>query len=169
MSQGKYSPCRFKTYAENLNNRVQRFKREDFVSEETLHFSREEGPVHLEGQVLCEGGLYIDAEEWLNVISEDGTRSKIQRSGYRYNVALVGVGNVMRYDSPHPTHNQEHHVHRFDIFDDDDEGEVHFIYDVSQTPALDEVIEETRNWYYDNLIEIKKALEKVGAASFIAL
>ena len=157
MSQGKHGPCRFEAYRKNLDARLQQFLRRDFVLAESLSFNAlPTDLILLEGRVECLQGLCVDVLERLRVLSGCDHNATVKRSGYSYNVALTGVGNVMRYDSPHISHRQEHHVHRYDVLSGDTEGTVEFIYDESQTPALYDVLEETSMWFYENYERLQR-------------
>lgn len=74
---------------------------------------------------------------------------------YTYNVALRDVGNIFRYDSPHLTHNQFHHVHRYEPLEEGTDATLSKVPE-EEWPRLDEVIEEAANWYYDHLDQLSE-------------
>lgn len=63
---------------------------------------------------------------------------------------MRGTGNVFRYDSPHRTHDQKHHVHRYDVLSGDQTGTVTFLPKEDDRPTLGEVIREAEAWFYEH-------------------
>lgn len=117
------------------------------LSDSVTAFPLGNGNLAMEGVIQCLGGIEITVEKILTVTPQANNREPtVQTTDYNYNVRLRGQGNVLRYDSPHPDHNQFHHVHRFDVFNGDDEGTV----SECSWPTLGEVIGEVEEWYYDN-------------------
>lgn len=155
MRSGKHAPTRFSQYIKAHDNVLGQFVREGFVAEDHgLEFEAVPGGLLLEGRLECEGGIRIDVTKLVAYVIED-TDPLVETRRYRYHVTLRGAGNVFRYDSPHETHNREHHVHRYDLLDGDRRGEVTFLHDEEEVPTLGEVIEEARQWYWANLEDLQ--------------
>ncbi len=142
MSPGKHGPNRLASYIETHNTHMQQVLRGGFVLSEDLGFDPLEGFLILSGRIKCEGGIYISVWKRIALLSNAGASSAVQTAAYSYNVAVAGMGNVFRYDSPHPDHNRDHHVHRFDVLNGDKDGKVEFIFNEENIPTLREVIEE---------------------------
>ena len=154
MSSSKHQPNRFSRYVEVHETVMRQFLRGDFVISEELAFEAGEGFILLTGQITCVGNIYIDVEKQISIVDDSQADVLVQTIAYRYNAFIRGRGNILRYDSPHPTHNQEHHVHRYDILHGDREGSVTFIENEDERPTLGEVIREVQEWYYRNYDEL---------------
>ena len=138
---------------------MEQFLREDFVLSENLSFEDlGDGFLILEGRIECVGNIYIDVFKRIEILEGDGANALVQTIDYSYNAVVRGIGNILRYDSPHPDHNHEHHRHYFDVFNREEILPPTFIADEHQRPTLGEVIEEVRGWYFDNLDELTKHL-----------
>lgn len=148
MSPGKHGPNRLASYSEIHQTQIEQVLRGGFVASEDLSFESIPGAIIVSGRIRCLGGIYIDVRKRLALITNEGANSTVQTSAYSYNVAVEGIGNIFRYDSAHADHNQEHHVHRYDVLNGDREGEVELIYDEERVPTLREVIDEAEAWYY---------------------
>jgi hypothetical protein len=107
------------------------------------------GTIILEGVLECVGDLAIDVLKTIHILSGSGPTARVQTETYSYNASLRGIGNVFRYDSPHP-HYPKHHVHRYDALTRDTRGYVEDIEDEENRPTLGDVLDELRDWYYDN-------------------
>ena len=130
---------------------MQRFLRAGFVRSENLSFNDlGDGFIELEGVIECAGNIDISVYKRIQILEGDGANAQVQTVDYSYNAFLAGVGNILRYDSPHPDHYQEHHVHRFDTASKQ-EISVDFIVTEEDRPTLGEIISEVENWYYDNV------------------
>lgn len=86
----------------------------------------------------------------LEILEGVGADTLVRAVYYSYNVALEGVGNIFRYDSPHKDHRPHHHVHRYDVMSGDRRGRVEMIFDESARPTLGEVLLEAESWYYEH-------------------
>jgi hypothetical protein len=93
----------------------------------------------------------------------------VQIVGYRYHVKIPGIGNVFRYEGPHPRretgpapppHHDHHHVHRYDILRGDLTGKVEIIPNVGGVPTLREAISEAADWFYEHIDEILRLTAK---------
>lgn len=130
---------------------MQRFLRAGFVRSENLSFNDlGDGFIVLEGVIECAGNIYIEVYKRIEILDGDGANALVQTIDYSYNTSVAGIGNILRYDSPHPDHNKEHHVHRFDIASKEEIG-VDFIPNEEDRPTLGEIVSEIETWYYDNV------------------
>jgi hypothetical protein len=162
VSPGKHQANRLGSYIADHQQIMQAFlRRADFVLEENLEFEAQgDGTFTLKGTVQCVNGIYIEVEKTLVILGGSGMSAKVQTTAYKYNAAIGKLGNILRYDSPHPTHNREHHKHTYDVLAGDTEGEVTFLYTEEERPTLGEMIEEVRHWFYDHHdAVIRKALD----------
>lgn len=134
---------------------MQRFLRAGFVRSENLSFSDlGDGFIEMDGVIECSSNIYIEVYKRLQILEGDGARAIVQAVDYSYNASIRGVGNIFRYDSPHPDHNREHHVHRFDVFARQELKPPRFLPEEEQRPTLGEVIAEVETWYYENIDEL---------------
>ena len=104
----------------------------------------------LEGIISCLGDIRLDVSREISILTNEGADSLVQTVAYSYNAYLVGVGNILRYDSPHATHNIEHHVHRYEVLNGGKQRPITFLPDEEQRPTLGEVLDELAEWYYSN-------------------
>jgi hypothetical protein len=96
------------------------------------------------------GGLRLQVRKEIRVWEEAGV-PMAQTESYSYNAYLPGGSNIFRYDSPHPTHNQEHHVHRYNPFGAEPlRNRLIFLPNEADRPTLGEVISELAAWYWEN-------------------
>ncbi len=136
---------------------MDQFRKEGFVTSDDLRLeSLGGGLMVIEGTVRCVGPINLSVYKTLETVKGRGADALVQCVAYSYNAALEGLGNILRYESPHKTHNQDHHVHRFDVLGSEAET-LKWIRD-DEWPTLGEVIEELRDWYYENEARIRTAL-----------
>ncbi len=154
MSHGKHGPNRFANYWTVHETVMQQFIREGFVILDGLVLETLDNSILIYGTIVCLGRIYIDVKKELSILSGEGADAMVQTVDYSYNAVLTNVGNILRYDSPHLDHNQEHHVHRYDVLNGDKKGRVEFIYDEEQRPTLGEVIREVEEWFYKHYEEL---------------
>jgi hypothetical protein len=147
---GKHGPNSLENYKEVHNKRIRQALDGGFLVSDGLKFDAlGNGVIILEGVLECVGGLTVDVLKTIHILSGSGPTARVQTETYSYNASLRGVGNVFRYDSPHP-HYPKHHVHRYDVLNRDTKGSVKAIEDEEDRPTLGDVIDELRDWYYDN-------------------
>ena len=147
----KHGPNRLDRYQEIHETVMGHLRDEGFVLSDTLAFSDlGDGVIELEGHIHCRGGIRLEVEKLLDVLSGDGATAMVQTFAYSYHACLEGGrGNIVRYDSAHPDHNQDHHVHRYDVFAGDVEGSVEML-GHDGWPTLGDVLHELRDWYYEH-------------------
>lgn len=151
MSRGKHAPNRLDTYLRVHTTNMEQLLRGDFVVEEHLVIEGDgAGGFIMSGRIHCESGIYLDVNKHLVRLSGDGNNAIVQTVEYSYNAAVAGLGNIFRYDSPHHDHNQEHHVHRFDVLNGDMEGIVENEHSEQGRPTLREVLRELEDWFNTN-------------------
>ncbi len=150
MSPGKHGSNRYLNYVETHETVMQQFRERGFVLQDDLFFSQAtESTIILEGTIHCMRGINISVQKQIAILGGDDRNPDVQSVSYSYNVALVRQGNIFRYDSPHATHNQEHHVHRYDVWSSQ-EIALDLLPNEDERPTLGEVIQEAEAWYYDN-------------------
>ncbi len=156
MSGGKHGPNRLGAYLEIHSTVMQQFLGEGFVLREESSFSDlGDGQFLMEGYITCEGGLRIDVSKRLTIVDWVGEEARVKTTGYSYSAILRGYGSVFRYDSPHPDHNQFHHVHRYRILEGDVHGAVSAIEPPDEWPTLGEVMRELSEWYYAHVEQLR--------------
>ena len=141
-----HGPNSFSNYFE-VHQRVMRdcVTRGFVLSDNVVAIALGNGNLLMEGPIECLGDIDITIEKILEVTGQAKRRS-IRTVEYHYNAHVRGLGNILRYDSPHPDHNQFHHAHRFDVFNGDRDGQV----SKCEWPHIGAVIGEVEQWYYDN-------------------
>lgn len=141
MSGGKHAPARLSTYIQYHQNVLNQFFQRGFIIFlGGLAFELVGGQLIIDGRLHCLGNIYIDIAQRARPTDWIGGEPVMQTVGYSYNVSLRYAGNVFRYDSPHPTHNRDHHVHRFDVLDGDTDGTLMFLYQDDRVPDLGDVL-----------------------------
>ena len=150
--QTKHGPNRFSSYQQIHTTVMQQLVREGFVLSDELQFrDMGYGTIVLEGKIPCAGGITVSVRKVLKLRIASGRETEVQTTEYSYNAVLDGVGTILRYDSPHQSHNKYHHVHRHLVFEHDHEGKVEEIHKEEDRPTLGEVLSELRDWYYENI------------------
>ena len=147
MAGDPHGPNKFSNYIETHETIMGRFVDSGFVEADTLDiYPVGARLILIKGSLKCLGDIRLDVEKILRFVTEEvGPNALVHTVEYHYN-ASIDSGNILRYDSPHPTHNQFHHVHRFNVLDGDQIGEV----SRSEWPTLGAVIAELESWYYEN-------------------
>jgi hypothetical protein len=127
--------------------------REGFVLIDSMELREIGGNVlEISGDIECDGGIVVEVRELLQILYDDGRDQVVQSDEYSYNAKLSGVGNILRYDSPHGddgiAHHAQHHKH---CVDDVRAGveRVEVVGD-EEWPSLMEVLEELRGWLSDH-------------------
>jgi hypothetical protein len=110
------------------------------------------------GDIQCLGAIVVTVFKVLMAVDGEPPDPRVMTIGYSYNVRVQGLGNIVRYDSPHaPTHHPFHHVHRYDVFAEpkDEEGTVRKIEEGDQ-PTIGELLTELEDFYYQNIERLPK-------------
>jgi hypothetical protein len=156
----KHGPNRLGSYQQVHTTVMQKLLREGFVLSDELSFrDMGYGTMVLEGDLPCQGGITISVRKELKILKGSDADALVHTRDYTYNAILDGVGTILRYDSPHQTHNKYHHVHRHDVLYGDREGRVDEVREEDDRPTLGEMIAEVRDWYYAN-IEAVSVIER---------
>ena len=121
-----------------------------FVLSDGLVFTPIYNGILLEGAILCQGSIRLQVRKIIRILEGEGADALVQTTAYSYNALLPSRGNIFRYDSPHPTHNKEHHVHRYDVLNGGAQFPIEWLTQEEQRPTLGEVIDELAGWYYTN-------------------
>lgn len=102
------------------------------------------------GVIDCVDDIRIEVYKHIPVVGYKGKEPLVQTESYSYNAVLGGVGNILRYDSPHgDIHNPYHHKHVYDVLNGDQDGETIRV-DEEGWPTLGAMVLEVSDWYYDN-------------------
>ena len=116
--------------------------RNGFVLADELVFTPIHNGILLEGDILCQGPIRLQVRKIIRILEGEGSDALVQTAAYSYNALLPSRGNIFRYDSPHATHNKEHHVHRYDVLNSGLQLPIQWLRDEAQRPTLGEVIDE---------------------------
>lgn len=120
-SNDPHGPNRISNYINTHETITEQFVSRGFIALNELVIEAY-GNQHLTitGSLHCLGGIIIDVAKILQIVDEQGGEARVKTVWYRYHAKIQGVGNVLRYDSPH-AHRNFDHVHRFDVFGDGSE------------------------------------------------
>jgi len=137
---------RLEQYKRRHRGVIRRFAQESFIfSADVTLDDPKGGYLKVHGQIQCLGGLNIDVQETLKVVSRGRGNVRVRRTHYGYNVSVSGRGNRFRYDSGHPDHSRHDHVHEFDK--EGRQVSKHDIHDENEVPDLGDMIGKTRDFY----------------------
>lgn len=146
----KHGPNKLDNYLQIHETVMERLLRDGFVLADNLEFIAVRGYLYLTGLIECLGGLRMQVRKEIR-IWEDVGGPMAQTESYSYNAYLPDGSNIFRYDSPHPTHNQEHHVHRYNPFGAEPlRNQLTFLLHEAERPTLGEAISELEAWYWKN-------------------
>lgn len=123
-----------------------------FVLSEDLCFEAQGGGIiTLSGDVKCLGGINLRVDKTLEIVDGEGATARVQTIRYSYNAHIVRGHNILRFDSPHLTHNKFHHVHRFDTLGTGELTALQKLESEDDRPTLSEVLLEVQSWYWENI------------------
>ena len=146
----KHGPNRLNAYLQIHETVMERQLRNGFVLSDELVFTPIHNGILLESDILCQGSIRLQVRKIIRILEGEGADALVQTTAYSYNALLPSRGNIFRYDSPHATHNIEHHAHRYDILNDGAQFPIEWLTQEEQRPTLGEVIDELAEWYYTN-------------------
>ncbi len=146
----KHGPSRLNAYLQIHETVMECQLRNGFVLSDELVFTPIHNGILLEGDILCQGPIRLQVRKIIRILEGEGSDALVQTAAYSYNALLPSRGNIFRYDSPHATHNKEHHVHRYDVLNSGLQFPIQWLRDEAQRPTLGEVIDELAEWYYTN-------------------
>lgn len=143
-----HGPNKLANYVQVHESVMEHHRKTGFVLRDTLAFEPLDAgrSILLKGEIYCQGRIRIDVTKTLVIVDGEGASTRVQTSEYRYHACVIDVGNVLRYCSPHPDHNTDHHVHRYDIFRGDEHGTT-TLHGRAGWPHLGDVIAELHRWY----------------------
>lgn len=154
---GKHGPNRFANYQSIHETCIEKFVREGKILSHNLLWSAYgEGLLQLVGTILCEDEICLSVDKRIRVLDGEGASALVQTESYSYNAHFRGGRLILRYDSPHATHNQFHHVHRYSFPDGVETEEIEALETEDAIPTLSEVVDElmewndVRKWYQQN-------------------
>lgn len=156
MRRGRFDPQPISLYRARLVRELAQAFRSGFLRSPggLRTFDRPYGLETL-GELECKGGIRIDVEERLEWNrSWFGRRDHVVLVEYLYNARVPGLGRglgmIFRYNSPHPTHNKFHHVHRFDTLGTGEQIMPPTFVKAEMVPTVRQVLQEAELWYYDH-------------------
>lgn len=140
-------------------------RRSHFVGANNLQWRAQPSLLLMIGDIGCLGNISITVEKYLAVFDAepreilDGDHDvMVQTIGYSYHAAVREHGMILRYDDNHPWrhHADDHHVHRGNWRDrNDDSGRVDWV-GLGAWPLLSQVIEEVADWYHAHRDELPR-------------
>ena len=129
---------------------MQRLAREGFVLRDNVKLHEMgDGVLEMSGDIECDGGILVEVQKMLRIISGEGREAYVQTVEYSYNAKLSSMRNILRYCSPHDdggSHHGEHHKHYLD----ETGVERIKVIGADQWPTLGQVLEELRVWLSDH-------------------
>jgi hypothetical protein len=151
---GKHGPKRLDRYLDIHETVMDRHRRDGFIVDDDLKVEVLVNLIAITGTIKCHGGVRIAVRKNLQIVGFEGTTPVVRTVDYSYSVVLTGKGNIVRYCAPHSDtdgvdHHPHHHVHRFDVWADDEHGAVTLFGD-DAWPTLSEVFKEVQGWCADN-------------------
>jgi hypothetical protein len=156
---GKHAPVEFGRYFEIHSTAMARHERDGLVVAHDLRLIDVPIGVLIVGRIRCQADMLIDVDKILRVHSGEGQTAIVQTDSYSYHALVEGLGNLLRYCSPHndaahPDHRPYHHKHVFDPLSGDAAGCVEEI-EADEWPTLSEVIHEVCGWYFEHSSEVE--------------
>lgn len=159
MNHDPHAPNRISPYMEIHETVLANFRDSGFVYENTLDFNQEGSIIIGRGEISCLGEIVIDVYKMLSIY--DLNYRFVQTSKYSYNVFVRGYGNIFRYDNLdppwRPNHQDSHHKHIFDWRTGTEMGGSPLWIGREKWPTLGQVLQETRDWYWENLHTLPSA------------
>lgn len=151
MWAGKHAPCRLHHLIDTQTEQIEQLRSQGFVLAPELTYSPVARGVLVEGFIQCEGGLYLQVKQLIQLVGKTGTAGLFIVEAYSYTGALAGAGTIFRYDSPHPDHNTEHHVHEYAVVGGATRGQPpRFLYTENEIPTLGDALRRLYQWHLDH-------------------
>ncbi|MEL7352759.1 MAG: hypothetical protein ABG776_12530 [Cyanobacteria bacterium J06555_13] len=138
---------------------LDQLRSDKFVGPDSIEIEPGSGELVMRGEIGCKGGILIDVEKTLAIISGWGDEALVETVRYKYNVSLRGLSNILRYDNQdedfsfRKNHADRHHKHVFD-WRTGIQQRVEWV-GADNWPKLNQVIEEMREWYGEHMHELK--------------
>lgn len=119
---------------------------EGFVASDTLTIQPYGDDLLMQGEIACQGEIIVTVLKLLTFSGSD----LIQTTRYVYNVRVLGMGNVFRYDNSH-MHSGHMDAHHKDLFRFPTEERLPSQWiGKDRWPTLGEVIREAQQWHAEN-------------------
>jgi hypothetical protein len=148
--RGKHAPCRLHQLIDTQTVQIEQLRAEGFVLHPELSYTPASEGLLVSGYIQCEGNLYLQVMQYIALVERVGVSRLFAIEDYSYHAVLRGVGSIFRYDSPHPDHNQEHHVHEYSVIGKAAVGPPRFLYSEAEIPTLGDALRRLRRWHSDN-------------------
>ena len=161
----KHAPARFRSYIAAHDRHMVQLRSTTFVGADSLRLIAQPSLILMVGDIGCLGNIRVTVEKYLAIVTPKATPSEVldgdhdiavQTIAYAYHASIADYGAILRYDNNHPwpRHADNHHVHRCDWRDrDDDSGRVEWI-GADRWPTLGDVVREVMDWYFVNRDEL---------------
>lgn len=120
-----------------------------FVVNNGCDFTHLRDKVLLDGTIYCLGGIEIEVEKTLAILSGKGSTARVKTMYFNYNAKVKNLENILRYESA-AGHRRLPHKHSFDTFGDGRETSFTEYDGSPDVPSLSTVIGELRGWYDKN-------------------
>lgn len=125
-----------------------------FILQDCTEWRSDSTRVSLIGELVCQGGLELSVEKYLEADFRNGRR-KVRTYRYKYHLLRrdeAGTQNILRFDNVHlhKGHSDRHHRHDYSNGDPTDAGVIRHVGAVGW-PTLSEVIEEAEQIWLDVL------------------
>lgn len=157
VGHGKHAPIRLTKYLEIHEKAIRDLQGRGFLLDADLEISAQGNDFLTMGGTLYCAGNQIKVQI-LKQICLSGDEPLAQTGQYAYTAVLSGIGNIIRYDSPHMDHNRFHHAHKYDVLNGDKEGTIDELSE-DQRPTLAQMVDDLESWYYDNYEGIQEILK----------
>lgn len=145
-----HGPTRYLGYMATHDTVMAKLKSMGFIGYDTLEVTRAPAAFTMSGYIACSGRMYVAVEKIMKIVEADETDPVIRTTSYNYAVGVLGTGLVFRYDSPHETHNRDHHRHEYVFGTPDEVSEPRMIGEAGW-PTLGGVLFEAQAWYWANV------------------
>ena len=151
MWSGKHAPCRLHQLIETQTAQIEQLRSQEFVLAPELTYLPVDDGLLVTGYIRCEGELYLQVKQLIQRVVKAGAVGLFVVDAYSYKGVLGGSGTIFRYDSPHPDHNTEHHVHEYAVIGEDTGGQPpRLLYSEEEIPTLGDALRRLYHWYLDN-------------------
>lgn len=133
-----------------------------FVGCDNLRFEDlANGRLAMRGRIGCQGDIVIDVSKYLRCQGSLSPATEVVTVTYSYCVSVAGRGSAFRYDNvhQHAGHQDAHHKHIFEDFDERDDSPIWV--GPNGWPTLSEVIQEAQKWYWDNQQRLELPTEPI--------
>jgi hypothetical protein len=143
----KHAAARLDTYITVHNNWMKQLSQEGLILDHNLDFAPIPGTpfLTLKGDIFLEGSLKMHVNKTLRVSKVRG-EPYVQTVEYAYNLSLIKVGNIFRYDNMHAHYGHQSKDHRHQYEPPGERKRLDEIRDKDDVPTLGEALNEAREY-----------------------